>query len=228
MVEFNKEKHLDAKHQVEEAMTQALVRKCNNCKKPFLKEGGCNKMRCSCGNTQCFLCSANVHDYTHFDQRHQYGRKLGCTLYGDTKNILKKEVEEAQDKAVREILEKGGEVEEEDVRVDKEVEVPNTDGPGMPPGFGGMVEFGGIPIAFGQPGIHPFGAFGMQNMPPPLMNLGDPFVAPANGHMQHQGPQDPFFNNPFRNPFEVYQPFAMVPPPPWQPQQPQQPDRKST
>src|SRR5208282_1462883 len=68
ITEYQAESKLSAKHAVEEAMTDALVRKCNKCEKRFLKEDGCNKMRCSCGNQQCYVCSANVIDYNHFDQ----------------------------------------------------------------------------------------------------------------------------------------------------------------
>lgn len=42
------DRKLDARHTVEEAMTEALVRKCNNanCKTQFVKTEGCNKMHC--------------------------------------------------------------------------------------------------------------------------------------------------------------------------------------
>ena len=44
---------IDARHTVEEAMTNALVRSCNKCKTNFIKESGCNKMTCpSCKNLQ--------------------------------------------------------------------------------------------------------------------------------------------------------------------------------
>ncbi|KAF2488232.1 hypothetical protein BDY17DRAFT_230872, partial [Neohortaea acidophila] len=59
---------LNSRHTIEEAMTAALVRSCNKCKKQFVKEFGCNKMTCpSCGNKQCYVCSASVKDYEHFD-----------------------------------------------------------------------------------------------------------------------------------------------------------------
>ena len=63
------------RHRIEEAMSEALIRKCNKCKSlipsylrhlsnamaggtPFIKEHGCNKMICSqpgCRNAQCYV-----------------------------------------------------------------------------------------------------------------------------------------------------------------------------
>ncbi|KAF2089209.1 hypothetical protein K490DRAFT_4043, partial [Saccharata proteae CBS 121410] len=64
----SKHKTVDARHQVEEAMTAAMVRGCNKCKKKFVKEYGCNKITCaSCGNIQCYICSKDVDNYAHFD-----------------------------------------------------------------------------------------------------------------------------------------------------------------
>ena len=48
-----KEKHLDARHVIEEAMSEALIRKCTKCQSKFVKTEGCNAMHCSrCGNRQ--------------------------------------------------------------------------------------------------------------------------------------------------------------------------------
>ncbi|KAI5813322.1 hypothetical protein BZA77DRAFT_251734, partial [Pyronema omphalodes] len=58
----------DYRHVVEEAMTEAVMRKCNKCKIKFLKSYGCNRMTCPvCGHKQCYICSADVTEYTHFD-----------------------------------------------------------------------------------------------------------------------------------------------------------------
>ncbi|KAI5463512.1 hypothetical protein BGZ63DRAFT_352285, partial [Mariannaea sp. PMI_226] len=58
-----------ARREIEEAMTAALVRKCSKCGTPFIKEQGCNKMRCPkplCKNIQCYVCSQSC-DYAHFN-----------------------------------------------------------------------------------------------------------------------------------------------------------------
>ncbi|KAI6778497.1 sugar transport STP1 [Emericellopsis cladophorae] len=58
---------LAARRKIEEARTQALIRKCNKCRTPFIKDTGCNRMHCTkCGNQQCYLCSASLRDYSHF------------------------------------------------------------------------------------------------------------------------------------------------------------------
>lgn len=51
--EASKDGKLTLRHVVEEAMSAALIRKCNRCRHPFVKDHGCNKMSCShCGNKQ--------------------------------------------------------------------------------------------------------------------------------------------------------------------------------
>lgn len=55
-----------ARHFLEERMTEALIRICYSCKKPFFKEEGCNKMTCNCGAKMCYICGQPVKDYTHF------------------------------------------------------------------------------------------------------------------------------------------------------------------
>jgi TRIAD3 protein (E3 ubiquitin-protein ligase RNF216) len=51
--EADKDGQISLRHIVEEAMSAALIRQCNSCKHPFVKEYGCNKMTCShCRNVQ--------------------------------------------------------------------------------------------------------------------------------------------------------------------------------
>jgi TRIAD3 protein (E3 ubiquitin-protein ligase RNF216) len=51
--EADKDGQITLRHIVEEAMSAALIRQCNRCKHPFVKEHGCNKMTCShCRNVQ--------------------------------------------------------------------------------------------------------------------------------------------------------------------------------
>ncbi|KAG9254296.1 uncharacterized protein F5Z01DRAFT_622410, partial [Emericellopsis atlantica] len=58
---------LAARRKIEEARTKALIRKCNKCRTPFIKDMGCNRMCCTkCRNQQCYLCGASVNDYSHF------------------------------------------------------------------------------------------------------------------------------------------------------------------
>lgn len=39
-----------ARHGIEEAMSEALIRKCNKCSTAFIKEHGCNKVRSTSGH----------------------------------------------------------------------------------------------------------------------------------------------------------------------------------
>jgi hypothetical protein len=94
-------------------MTAALVQVCNKCKKEFLKEDGCNKMKCPCGNSQCYICSKNVDDYGHFD--------LECPLYESNEEAetrLKLAVGVAQRQAVRDVLKSRGDISKKDITVD--------------------------------------------------------------------------------------------------------------
>ncbi|KXN81173.1 hypothetical protein AN958_05888 [Leucoagaricus sp. SymC.cos] len=92
--EEEKERGLDVRHLVEEAMTQALMRNCPNCKKAFIKESGvrpppppfsftvqlahshlallqqCNKMTCpNCRTLSCYICRQIITGYDHFNQQ---------------------------------------------------------------------------------------------------------------------------------------------------------------
>ncbi|KAG0571284.1 hypothetical protein KC19_6G225700 [Ceratodon purpureus] len=52
---------------IEERMTKALVRVCTACKAEVLKTDGCNKVRCRCGQTMCYVCRQPIDGgYGHF------------------------------------------------------------------------------------------------------------------------------------------------------------------
>jgi hypothetical protein len=53
---------------VEEAISAAKIRHCYKCNQPFVKSEGCNKITCSCGAKQCYVCRQAVSDYTHYCQ----------------------------------------------------------------------------------------------------------------------------------------------------------------
>ncbi|KDQ62367.1 hypothetical protein JAAARDRAFT_203517 [Jaapia argillacea MUCL 33604] len=66
---------LKAEHEIAEAMTKALIRKCPNarCNAEFVKTDGCNKIKCSmCGTYSCYLCRQPLshlpNPYDHFDR----------------------------------------------------------------------------------------------------------------------------------------------------------------
>ncbi|KAL8290222.1 hypothetical protein RQP46_003161 [Phenoliferia psychrophenolica] len=55
-------------HALEESMSATLIHACPKCKKPFIKEDGCNMITCSCRTKSCYICRAEVKDYGHWDK----------------------------------------------------------------------------------------------------------------------------------------------------------------
>lgn len=82
--EHAKENGLSIRRQIEEAMSEALIRKCNKCDTKFIKEEGCNKMTCSkCKNVQCYICSKSC-SYDHFNDTTRGGKVGNCPLFEST------------------------------------------------------------------------------------------------------------------------------------------------
>jgi len=82
--EVEKDSEVRKRTYIENKMTEAMIRKCWRCKKPFFKSDGCNKMTCECGAQMCYLCRKPVRDYNHF-----YGQggtptaTQACPLWSD-------------------------------------------------------------------------------------------------------------------------------------------------
>ncbi|KAK0641699.1 ring finger protein [Cercophora newfieldiana] len=96
--EVKAEEGHSARHRIEEAMSTALIRKCNKCKTSFIKEHGCNKMTCSapgCKNVQCYVCSESC-DYAHFDDPARGGKKGQCPLFDSVETRHEEEVKAAE------------------------------------------------------------------------------------------------------------------------------------
>ncbi|KAM0239125.1 hypothetical protein ACHAPO_003095 [Fusarium lateritium] len=119
-------KGLDARRQVEEAMSKALIRNCNKCNTPFVKKDGCNKMTCpklSCRNMQCYVCSQTC-DYDHFDDRKRGGRVGNCPLFDNCEKRHREEVEEAEKNAKQKVLQDNPDLEPKilDFTISSEIE----------------------------------------------------------------------------------------------------------
>ncbi|XPS98048.1 RBR-type E3 ubiquitin transferase [Ascochyta lentis] len=98
--EAQKDDKLTLRHVVEEAMSAALIRKCNKCNHPFVKDHGCNKMSCThCGNKQCYICSKNVNNYEHFGDVNK-GR---CALHDNVEDVHEQEVKKAAEEAMAKV-----------------------------------------------------------------------------------------------------------------------------
>ncbi|KAI7155143.1 hypothetical protein KC349_g7192 [Hortaea werneckii] len=119
--QYAKENRISSRHRIEEAMTAAMIRSCNRCKKHFIKEYGCNKMTCpSCRNMQCYCCSQTLKDYEHFDQAplgscRRNGKK--CPLYDDVERRHEREVKEAEEAAKKQLMVDNPDLNAEDLEI---------------------------------------------------------------------------------------------------------------
>ncbi|GAA5859456.1 hypothetical protein JCM8547_006832 [Rhodosporidiobolus lusitaniae] len=95
-------------HKVEEAMSEALIRRCPKpgCGEPYVKENGtCNKIICSsCRTLSCYICNQIITGYQHFANAGSNapgGSEKGatCDLWDDTSARNFQEVEAARIKA---------------------------------------------------------------------------------------------------------------------------------
>ena len=57
---------VDMKTFIETYMTEAIIRKCLNCRKNLVKVEGCNMVTCTCGAKMCYVCRQPVNSYSHF------------------------------------------------------------------------------------------------------------------------------------------------------------------
>ncbi|RBQ66832.1 hypothetical protein FVER14953_06240 [Fusarium verticillioides] len=106
------ERGVDLRREVEEAMSKALIRKCNKCSTPFIKEEGCNKMTCTrkgCGNVQCYVCSKSC-DYNHFNDESRGGKQGNCPLFESSEERHENEVNAAEKAAKQKLLEENPEL----------------------------------------------------------------------------------------------------------------------
>merc|ERR1719186_1842917 len=97
--EVEKDGEVVARTKLENAMTEAMLRACVSCNKRFFQEEGCNKMKCQCGQSMCYLCRKPVTDgYSHFYAQGEK-REGKCPLWSDNNNPYKAEVMKAAEEA---------------------------------------------------------------------------------------------------------------------------------
>ncbi|KAK8127626.1 hypothetical protein PG984_008734 [Apiospora sp. TS-2023a] len=88
----------EARHTIEEAMSEAMIRRCNSCKNPFIKQDGCNKITCTrCRTIQCYVCRQTVKGYDHFNDATRGGKEGQCPLFDATEERHEAEVQRAQE-----------------------------------------------------------------------------------------------------------------------------------
>ena len=100
--EMDEDRILNQQHAIEEAMSAALMRTCPKCRKPFIKESGCNKIRCyTCRTVSCYICRKIIDGYDHFDSRtSKGGSSQKCPLWDAVEARHAQEVKVAAEKAM--------------------------------------------------------------------------------------------------------------------------------
>jgi TRIAD3 protein (E3 ubiquitin-protein ligase RNF216) len=127
--EHKKDLGLSVRRQIEEAMSAALIRKCNKCGTPFVKEEGCNKMKCTrngCRNIQCYVCSKSC-EYNHFDDSRRGGKKGNCPLFEDVEYRHENDVKRAEKEALDKVRAEHPEYTNEDLLVKMSEDVKKDD-----------------------------------------------------------------------------------------------------
>ncbi|PFH45453.1 hypothetical protein AMATHDRAFT_9204 [Amanita thiersii Skay4041] len=172
--EVDEEKVLNGQHAIEEAMSAALMRTCPKCKKPFIKDIGCNKIVCThCGTLSCYVCRQVIHGYQHFDQNSlasgsssssSSSSKKKCPLYDTSvESRHAEEVKAAAEKAIAQFKVDNPDADASSIKVD----VPKVRPPPL------VQPYRAVPPYPAAPPILPFGvlpvpAWGYQPPMPPL------------------------------------------------------------
>lgn len=124
-----KEEGLSIRRQIEEAMSAALIRKCNKCGTRFVKEEGCNKMTCTlkgCMNIQCYVCSKSC-GYDHFNDAQRGGKPGNCPLFESVEERHNGEVSKAEKEAMDKVLADYPEFTAEDLKIQMSENVAKDD-----------------------------------------------------------------------------------------------------
>lgn len=124
--EASVDKNLSARHLIEEARSEAIIRTCRKCKAKIVKEFGCNKMTCTrCGSFFCYNCNEDItklggNAYSHF------GRD--CILYDVTQggDRHEKEANEAEKEAISKAKAMDAELDETKLQIDTGKVDPQT------------------------------------------------------------------------------------------------------
>jgi hypothetical protein len=119
----NPSKLLEAlRRKVEDAVSEALIRRCADCNAPFVKDTGCNEMRCICGNVTCYACKAQ-----HITHDHWY--RTTCVHFESTEAREEQERTKAEEDAIARVLREnpGSGLSEKDLKVGEVSEAVKLD-----------------------------------------------------------------------------------------------------
>ncbi|KAL9597676.1 MAG: hypothetical protein Q9219_005003 [cf. Caloplaca sp. 3 TL-2023] len=114
--EFKKSEGVSERHEIEEARTKALLRTCPRCKSAIVKEGGCNKIVCSCGGVVCDVCGADISEnkYRHFVDKPAAGK---CHIHDLGFNRHQASIERAEKETMEKIRAANPELSEDDLQI---------------------------------------------------------------------------------------------------------------
>ncbi|KAF6842605.1 ring finger [Colletotrichum musicola] len=189
------ENHSSARREIEEAMSAALIRKCNKCGTPFIKESGCNKMTCTrsgCGNVQCYVCAKSC-DYAHFNDTSRGGKQGNCPLFDGSVNRHADDVNKAEERARKKIMDDNPDIDENLLKVDGSIKEQKGKNPAPNPAP--------VPRVAREPVMQ---RVILENAPL-LQDLGNPFPyipppqPPAQGQPRRPQPYNGFAQPPAQN-----------------------------
>ncbi|KAI1114433.1 hypothetical protein F5Y14DRAFT_169176 [Nemania sp. NC0429] len=134
--EADADRGLDVRHILEEAMSEALIRKCNKCGLKFVKQDGCNKIKCNkCGTIQCDVCRQTIHDYSHFNDTNRGGKVGQCPLFDESQGRYEAEVSNAEAQMRKKVVEENPDVDEEALRIPISKTIPRCENKPKEGGF---------------------------------------------------------------------------------------------
>lgn len=151
--EYKKEQGYSERRLIEEAMSEALIRKCPRCSIAIVKEDGCNKMVCSkCSCIMCYVCKADITKagYAHF--------RMGpatCTLHDERFDRHQNDIDQAERAAIDKVRTDHPDLEPDLLRVQK----PDQRVP-FAPNFNQRV----AAVAAEPLPLPPVGLLGLQNL----------------------------------------------------------------
>ncbi|RVX67652.1 hypothetical protein B0A52_08181 [Exophiala mesophila] len=112
--------NLTVRHRVEEARSEAVMRKCPKCKVKIIKDQGCNKLVCSqCRVILCYVCQADLTSLGH--QAYSHFSDAKCPLHDNPGlNRHAHEAEVAEDEVIKKAKEEDSTIDESKLRLGRD------------------------------------------------------------------------------------------------------------
>ena len=163
------------RHNVEEAMSDALLRKCPNpkCRIAIIKEYGCNKMVCEkCRTILCYVCGKDITKGRGGGYEHFSVPGAPCKLHDEQEpNREAEQVAKAQKEAINKVRMENPDIDEATLVVpDGPNPLRNPRAPAVHPRHGHLLPPEGLDVLFGEPGfgLDPGALLDVPRRPRPL------------------------------------------------------------